>query len=371
MPQNPGRSIDVIAGNNGGTAMDCMHSARFCPIVLLLIVASGCSRESGERTESVAERAAGETMAVEDDGGTKSDIMPAAAFDNIAVKDDTRRTSNSFEEISPRDADTASEMITRYFPIRNMELEHFGVLSTYSHGVGSGTVRRPPPGNCCWELTRGETEESRLAIHFELLAAPESEYDIPLQVGIDRVVFIHLKRCVDGEQGVVPCDEFKIDGVEIVELFRRCDERAIWHWDLEERELLHWQRFKERELARTAASAESDGYNSTSDIELAGGVSTPTDSVSTIDAGDLSSPVPILRQLAFRRFIGKPLDEMVSELELSGPSLGPGLIYGSMRGRNSCWVSPQFPDNYIEIFYATRGEGSVVCSIRLLERDRR
>jgi hypothetical protein len=74
---------------------------------------------------------------------------------------------------------------------------------------------------------------------------------------------------------------------------------------------------------------------------------------------------------SFRRFICRPLQEMIDELELIGPCFSPGVVWGSAHGGNSFWVSEKDPDHYIEVIFKRDIEGKTVLRIRLHDRERR
>ncbi len=216
--------------------MECNQSTRGQWAWALLIVTVGCARVGPIGGLPLDEEAATETAAA---GTAKIDdadsqvTLASAAVGDVTASDERPEAALVDDGVSLRDANIATDLIARFFPIQDMFLKYSGALSS-PYRDSTGHV--PAPEASQWVLDRVEWDGTqRSEVVFELLSAPKSEHDIPLHVELDRVVYVHVLYCRDGELGIVPNEQFKIDSIGILDLFRECDVRATQHWQMEQR----------------------------------------------------------------------------------------------------------------------------------------
>lgn len=344
--------------------MEFVRSIFASTAMILAGLLIGCPQESRETQISEKSTRPKEFVAVAAEEPAEEVVVASATLLEPATGSKPATSDDAPREITLRDANIATQMIAQYFPIRDMQLSYFGGLSATDHMNQTLTALHLPSERCWWVLHRRQPDDLSLVINFELLAARRTDEDIPLQVAVDRTVFVHINRCNEDGERSYAAEEFEIDGVVVAELFRRCDEKAIWHWERLRREEEVWQRINEIEEEQAEWIAESNSGSETADVE-----STEDNSDRPRVANVHDTNVRVLPQ-SFRRFICRPLDEMIDELQMTGPCLA-GIVFGSASGGRSFWVSPEFPDHYIDVYCKNDVEGKTVMSIRLQDRERR
>jgi hypothetical protein len=134
-------------------------------------------------------------------------------------------------ELTLRDANVATSLVSQCFPLRVGYIEYSGSVSTPEErridGVGEGM----------WILhyTAAEIDGQDHRVMFDVVPESMSDSDVPLHVTLDRVVYIHVVSHWSADDGWVMPSSFEENGVSIREYFEQCDAAALRYWESEDR----------------------------------------------------------------------------------------------------------------------------------------